>query len=166
MKSVKRNSNDQPWITDDFHRLIGLRQHHYHAGNEIAFRFFRNAVNRCRKNLKRRFYENKMKNLKSKNPKDWWNDVKEITGRRSQKNDLQGLANNLCDGDKPKLAEMISASLVAVCDDIIPLTPMDTFDNNKFTQVPDKYIITVSVRSRKVTLSRINTRKATGWHGS
>ena len=101
-----------------------------------------------------------MKNLKSKNPKDWWNDVKEITGRRSQKNDRQGLANNLCDGDKPKLAEMISASLVAVCDDIIPLTPMDTFDNNKFTHVPDKYIITVSKVEK--SLSRINTRKATG----
>lgn len=33
-RSVKRNSHDKLWVTDEFRRLITLRQHHFHAGNE------------------------------------------------------------------------------------------------------------------------------------
>ncbi len=35
IKIVKQNTNDHPWITDDFHRLINLRQFYFHNGNKI-----------------------------------------------------------------------------------------------------------------------------------
>lgn len=50
-KEVKVNSNNHAWVTGGFRQLVALSQHHFHAGNTLTFRFFRNKVNHARKHL-------------------------------------------------------------------------------------------------------------------
>ncbi len=38
--TVKRNSNDHPWVTDDFRKAINLRQYYFHSGNTIMFNIY------------------------------------------------------------------------------------------------------------------------------
>ncbi len=79
--SVKSNSNDQPWITETFHHLIKRRQFYFQSGNEIMFRMYRNKVNRERKRLKQHYVSKTLHNLKTVNPKKWWDCIKFITGK-------------------------------------------------------------------------------------
>ena len=161
-KIVKRNTNDHPWVTDEFLSLVSRRQYHFHAGNRVAYNIYRNMVNRNRKQLKMKYYANKMKNLSKENPRDWWQNIKEITGRKAAKDDLQGMANSLCDGNKAQLAECINQAFQAVSDDMEPLSDADFFTTSvpSQQQIPDNYIISVSQVEK--TLSKINKRKAVG----
>ena len=162
IKIVKQNTNDHPWITDDFHRLINLRQFYFHNGNKIMFNFYRNKVNRTRKSLQKKFYDNKMDNIKSQRPGTWWNDIKDIIGTKKKSNNLTGLANTVCDGDMQQLASKINSAFQAVSDDMRPLMPEDYHRDRQSIQdpIPDRYII--STADVTLSLSRINTRKAIG----
>ena len=42
LKVVKRHSDDWPWVTDEFHNTINLRQYHFHANNTIEINKLRN----------------------------------------------------------------------------------------------------------------------------
>ncbi len=55
IKTVKQNENDMPWVTDNFHQLISLRQYHFHSGNTMMCNYYRNKVNRNRKQLMSKF---------------------------------------------------------------------------------------------------------------
>ena len=156
MKVMKRCSNDHPWISDEFRRVIQLRQHHHHAGNTLMYNVYRNKANRMRKQLKSRFYANKMAELQSECPRRWWQLIKDITGQRSPQNTLQGLANTTGDGSMAGLAEQINASLQRVTDDMTPLrcTTLPA------AHVPSKYIIPVN--SVEKQLSKIKVSKAAG----
>ena len=52
---IKCNSNDLPWVTENFRYLIKQRQYHFNNGNDKMYRVFRNKVNRERKLLKQQF---------------------------------------------------------------------------------------------------------------
>ncbi len=160
MKTVKRNSNDHLWVNDDFLSMIAMRQYYFHTNNTAMFRIYRNKVNRERKKLEAKFYENKMNGLKKENPKEWWNEIKDITGRKKKSNDLQGMADALCDGDKTQLAEAINHAFQSVSDDMVPLTASDSFTVGDDNTVPDRYIISVEQVERRLT--KINTSKAVG----
>ena len=162
VKKMKHNSNDHPWITDEFHSLVGLRQFYFHTGNKTMFSRYRNKVNRERKLLQKKYYDRKMKNLKSERPSEWWHDIKEITGTKCTKNDLQGLANTVCNGNIPDLASKINGAFQAVSNDMTALTAEDCFTigHNNQEPIPDRYIISVSQVEK--SLQRINPRKAVG----
>ncbi len=163
VKTFKQNSNDQPWITDDFRRLIGLRQFHFHAGHTQAYNYFRNITNRKRKQLQKSFFTRKLDGLKSGDAKKWWNDINSIIGKQNGKDSLQGMANTLCDGDMQCLADKINTAFASVCLDIEAITPDDDFTIGPDSLVADKYIISVSQVEKN--LSKINTRKAIGPDG-
>ena len=78
---VKRNSNDLPWVTDNFRFLIKQRQYHFNYGNDSMYKFYRNKVNRERKFLKQQYVANTMNSLKGENPKHWWQCIKSLTGK-------------------------------------------------------------------------------------
>ena len=163
MKTVTRNTNDRPWINDRFRELIKLRQLHHHQGNEIQYRYYRNKVNRVRKQLQKKHYENKMQKLKESNPKDWWKHIKEITRNTKEHNNLQPLANSICGGDLNALANQINATFKSVSDDLVPLSRHDTFTIGTDCTQPDEYIITV--QQVEDQLAAINTNKAVGPDG-
>ena len=70
--------NDHPWISEDFRRLIQLRQRSFLSGNNTLFKFYRNRVNGKRKTCKANYYKSNEDNLKQSNPKHWWREVKAL----------------------------------------------------------------------------------------
>ena len=71
--------NDHPWVNKDLRRLIKLRQRALFAGNTL-FKLYRNRINRKRKKCKADYYKSKVENLKHSKPKQWWREVKHISG--------------------------------------------------------------------------------------
>ena len=73
--------NDHPWINEDLRRLIKLGQRALFAGNATTlFKLYRNRINKKRKNFEADYYKSKVENLKQSNPKQWWREVKHISG--------------------------------------------------------------------------------------
>ncbi len=56
MKTVKRNTNDQPWVIDEFSSLVGLRQYPVHYCSTVVFKYHKNNVNRSWMQLSQTFY--------------------------------------------------------------------------------------------------------------
>ena len=120
--TVKRHSTDKPWVNDSFRRFVRIRQHAFRQGNIEKYRLFRNKIQRLAKSLRKKYYENRMVDLRSGDPRNWWMKVKQITGM-STKGDgtLTGLANNLCDGDPEKLANEANEFFQNVSSDLQPM---------------------------------------------
>jgi hypothetical protein len=98
-----------------------------------------------------------MQNLKSSNPKNWWQKIKSLTGQHKKGDNLESLAQSTCDGDKMVLANTINEFFKNVSSHLSPLSTPNYPCNY---DVPDEYIITVdSVEER---LRKINVTKAAG----
>jgi hypothetical protein len=72
MKLTKKCSTDKPWITPHFKDLLKQRQMAYSSGNLDLYKHLRNKANRVSKNLRSRYYQTKIDELKSTNSKKWW----------------------------------------------------------------------------------------------
>jgi hypothetical protein len=155
--TVKRNSNDYPWVTDKFRYLIKQRQHHFNNGNIKLFNIYRNKVNRERKHLKKQYVDNTLQNLKTYNPKDWWKQIKTISGMRECSDGLTSLAQSETGGDSLMLANNINEIFVNVSSHIVPL---QTHTSTTNAHVEDRYII--SVKDVEKQLTKLNTNKALG----
>jgi hypothetical protein len=70
-KTIKINSNEPPWITTKFKRLIKKRQEALANDNIVTFNYYRNLVNRQRKTCRAKFYASKVKDLNESNPRDY-----------------------------------------------------------------------------------------------
>ena len=154
---VKRNSNDLPWVTDNFRNLIKKRQFYFHSGNNSMYCFYRNKVNRARKKLKSEYVSNTMQDLKCSNPKNWWQKIKSLTGQKHKGDNLESLAQSICNGDKTALANTINMFFQSVSSHLSPLSSPDRVYN---FIVPDDFII--SVDSVEKRLRNINISKAAG----
>jgi hypothetical protein len=158
VRTAKRNSNDPPWLTDEFSKLIKLRQYHFQNGNKLSFNILRNKVNRTRKSLQKRFFSSKITRLSDGSAKEWWKDIEDIIGKNSQSNHLQGLANKTCHGNLTVLADNMNDAFVKVSSHIPPLNKCQQETNNE--PIPEKFII--SVEQTASALSRIKVNKAVG----
>ena len=155
-----RNSNDQPWVTDEFHETIRKRQYYFHKGETEQYRFYRNEANRQRKLLQKKYYEKKLAKLKVENTRLWWKDINEIVGKQgsSSCSSLLGLANSISGGNMNDLAEEINRSFQQVTKNFEPLelgSPMTGHN-----PIPEQYVI--SVEEVMKSLQKINTSKAVG----
>ena len=65
-----------------------------HGPESSQFKYLRNLVNRERKACRARYYESKVQQLKGKNPKKWWDEVKRLSGAKSRNGDLVNLQVN------------------------------------------------------------------------
>ncbi len=64
-RKVKFHTNDAPWVTKDFKRLIMLRQRAFHqSGNLQLFKLYHNKVNRERELFRAKNFATKVSNLK------------------------------------------------------------------------------------------------------
>ena len=57
-RTATRHTNDKPWITDEFRRLIRRRQYAFTHDDQPLYRRLCNAVNRASKRLRKRYYMN------------------------------------------------------------------------------------------------------------
>jgi len=76
----KQMSNDMPWVTDRFRQLIRAWQSAYRSGNVPVYNKYRNKVQRLAKQLQKQYYECKVQDLRTSNPRKWWSSVKKFLG--------------------------------------------------------------------------------------
>ena len=80
IKEKRICTSDAPWMTEKLKSNIRKRQKSLKKGNQDAFKYYRNQVNRERKRCRQVYYRNKVENLKHTKPNDWWSAVKKICG--------------------------------------------------------------------------------------
>ena len=78
---------------------------------------YRNKVQRCTRNLRNKYYQRHINNLRNTNPKQWWQNIKKLTGQTAP-NYVIGMANGLCDNNAQELTYNINVFLQSVSDDL------------------------------------------------
>ena len=114
------------------------------------------------KTLQSKYYAPKIKGLRASNPRNWWHNVKMITGQKtSASQPRRGLANLHNAGNMKELAtstnvffQQIAADLCPLDDDVMPAFP---------DHIPAEFTIEQAEVERK--LSEINIYKASGRDG-
>ena len=110
-KSIRIYPKDAPWITVKLKELIRLRQAAFHINKEgQQYKALRNAVNRERKLCKTRYYASKVQDLKGVNPRQWWKEVKKLSG--STKKNSFDLLNDLAVPEFEEIANAINSALL------------------------------------------------------
>ena len=156
-RTVVRHSNDKPWVTDEFRRLIRQRQYAWTHGEIPKYRQLRNKINRLSARLRQKYCEKRLTDLRNTNSSSWWRITKQLTGQ-SSKHELTGLANELTDGNIHHLADIINTFLTNVSSDLKPIEPLP--ENLRHATVSSQHIVHAYEVFDK--LSRINVRKASG----
>ena len=83
-KVVKIHNSDKPWLTPILKQLIIERQKAFYSGENDLWRFYLRKVRNEISSRKRSFYSNKVQNLKSSNPRKWWDCINQISGKKEQ----------------------------------------------------------------------------------
>jgi hypothetical protein len=78
-------------MTSHLKRLILQRQKAFALGSNFMFKLLRNKVNRERKRCHKVYYKKKVSNLLDSKPKDWWREVKQLSGQQSTQLDLRSM---------------------------------------------------------------------------
>ena len=78
LRTFKIHVNDAPRVTAEFKALIKSRQKAFAQGNIERYRLLHNVTNRERKLCCSKYYNNKVANLRSTKPSQWWKEVKII----------------------------------------------------------------------------------------
>ncbi len=154
---VSRNSNDKPWITDQYLETIAKRQAAYLAKNKPVFRSLRNKVSRMSASLRSTYYQDKVASESC--PRKFWNNIGLILGTK-QRDSLDSLIHGRFDGDSQSLAEEINSFFQSVSKDLPPLAITHSHDP---VNVPHKYIIDIEDVEKK--LAAIKLHKAPGPDG-
>ena len=80
-KTIKIHATDKPWMTPMLKQLIIQRQRAFHSGDCAVWLHHRDKVQREISSQKSMYYARKIQNLKNSNPMQWWNYIKQITGK-------------------------------------------------------------------------------------
>ena len=78
LKTFKIHVNDAPWVTAEFMALVKSRQKAFAQGDTERYRLLRNITNCERKLCCSKYYNNKVANLRTTKPSQWWKEVKMI----------------------------------------------------------------------------------------
>ena len=155
----KQLSNDKPWVNDRFRQLIRTRQSAFRSGNVPLYNKYRNKVQRLAKRLQKQFYERKVQDLRTSNPRKWWSSVKKFLG--SNRNiDLKHLSlhENIEDLN---LADEINNFFANVAAGLQPLQSRSDFNLND-DYISD-YVISLEEVERQLACVQVN--KAPGPDG-
>ena len=90
---AQQNSRDKPWVNDNFRYLIRRRQFTWRNGRTMEYRKFRNKVQYAARHLRKKYYNQKLQNLRRTDSRRWWLDIKELIGQSGQLSQLTNLAN-------------------------------------------------------------------------
>ena len=157
-------------MTQEFRGLIHRRQKALANSDLITFRSLRNQVNRERKSLRTKFYEKKVRHLKSCEPATWWKEVKRLCGMSEQSSDRENtlaMLHNLdnipdsASSNPENLANLINQAFLAPMSNFTPL-PSTSSQTTTNGQLHDFHITEFSVFKK---LAKLNPGKAGGPDG-
>ena len=76
-----KTDTDKPWITGYYKQLIARRQAAYKSNGIIAYRRLRNQSHRLSMRLCKDHYLQNVEQIKSSNPRQWWQAIKQFTNQ-------------------------------------------------------------------------------------
>ena len=155
-RTVKVHVNDRPWMTSHLKRLIQQRQKAFASDNKFMFKLLRNKVNRERKRCRKVYYKKKVSNLLDSKPKDWWREIKQLSGQNSTRKDLRSMIRLDAEISDEDLGNKINEAFISVMKDFSPL-PED-FNLQTDNDEP----ITTSEETVAQLLRAISVSKASG----
>ena len=121
VKSCKLKSNEKPWITPLFCALIAKRQRAILSGDMTKYKVLRNRIKSTKWEYHYAIHSIgilwKKCVLVTKN---WWQTIKKLTGLDNKANEVQGIANNICEGDLTKLAHLLNDGFTKTSADLKP----------------------------------------------
>jgi hypothetical protein len=165
VKSIKLCNNEPPWMNYHLKSLIHQRQFALASGDISKFKLLRNSVNRERIN----FFEYKIKQLKSSNPKQWWNSVKTICGMNPicRTNDFSRLIDPSGESNSQTqsladLANTINLSFLAPMNNFQPLGITNTFPMTPSSMSDTSSVLVTTESEVFIKLAGINSSKASG----
>ena len=129
-RTIKIYPKDAPWMSVKLKKLIHMRQHAFHANKcGLAYKFYRNAVNRERKLCRAKYCASKVKDLKGVNPRQWWNEVRKLSGSEKQNSSLLSCLN------VPEYSNMATTADVANAINNALLSPLQDYEPiSEFTE--------------------------------
>ena len=152
-------SNDKPWISNQFKKVIKARQKAKAQNNIEEYKKQRNKVNRMRQSLRRNFYKSTIESFHGSSPKQWWQGIKKLLQINSVSLNADSLADSYTDGNVFELSNLINHSFHEVSSSMNPLTPSVEATNS----IPSRYSISITDVQNK--LSKIQSHKAIGPDG-
>ena len=118
----KHHSSEKPWVSDSFRQLIRRRQFAFRSGNVAQYKKLQNATQRAAKQLRQQYYNRKIKQLRSSDPRKWWQSVKRFIGTdQAERSEVSNLATQLNYDEDCALASDINKFFAGVASDIKPL---------------------------------------------
>ena len=164
-KTIRIYPKDPPWMSTKLKELIMLRQAAFHTDkNGQHFKSLRNAVNRERKTCKGKFYGSKVHDLKGKDSRKWWKEVKKLS--RSDKNSSSNLIDQLAVPDfldltHKEIANVINLGFLEPLESFQPLDPSTA----RVSVEEDSEILTVTPMRVHNALRKLDKHKASGPDG-
>ena len=161
-KLVTRVETEKPWVTDNFRDAVRERQIAY-LNDKSLYRVLRNKVNRMRKSLRKRHCKSHVDSLDNHQSRNWWKEVKSLTGQQSNYDPLYNLAEKIAEGDKSVLAEKINTFFASVSADLPRLNPPENHDDRNLdflNLISDHFIIQVHQVEKQ--LRSVDTKKSPG----
>ena len=147
-KQIRIDISDTPWMTEKLKALIGNRKKVFlnESRHSLKYKFYRNAVNRERKDCKSRFYKSRIQDVKGEQPMVWWKEIKQISGMKCRGNDLlnQLIIDQLKDQTPQQKAYSINDALLQPLEDYklhSPLAILPLGDNPTFLQVSEGRVL-------------------------
>ena len=116
----KHHSSEKPWVSDSFRQLIRRRQFAFRSGNVAQYKKLRNATQRAAKQLRQQYYNRKIKQLRSSDPRKWWQSVKRFIGTdQAERSEVSNLATQLNYDEDCALASDINEFFAGVASDLL-----------------------------------------------
>ena len=106
LRLVKIKNNDKPWITEYFKNLVDRRDEAYKNGSTVLYKQLRNQVNRVRKRLKTQYYLDQVHCLKRENSKNWWRQIKILSGAIDTSSGNDSFVSLTCKGQHINAKEL------------------------------------------------------------
>ena len=163
-------TNESPWGSSSFKKLIRNRQKAFTQGDLMTFRKLRNQVNRERKKLRAKYYDVKVKQLGNCAAATWWKEIKRLSGiseHVTRRDDTVSMLSNiernsdLSPYSVTEMASEINQAFLRLMTEFIPL-----LSNNRQTNTQGRSeAFCVSEFSVFKKLIALNPNKAEGSDG-
>ena len=84
-RSIRVYPKDCPRMPVRLKELIRMRQQAFYSNRHgLAYKFYRNAINKKRKLCKGQYYASKVQDLKGVNPRLWWKEVNKLSDAKNR----------------------------------------------------------------------------------
>jgi hypothetical protein len=142
-RTIILKNNEKQWVTADFKDCVNRRNQAFAAGDVNVYRKLRNHVNRLGHELRLKFFNQKLNDLKQGSCRRWWADIKSICGFGSNKqSDLSNVVINDQTVSDQFVVDSVNHLLIAVTDNIPALSDHVLVElRDSLEQCPEQYIV-------------------------